>query len=55
MHSILGFTPRNEVSREIGEWLLVTCGHLPGNVEVSLGTPDSVMRLWANFRVEFNG
>ena len=35
MHSIFGYTPRNEISREIGDWLLVTCGRLPGNVEVS--------------------
>jgi len=35
MHSILGFTPRNEVSREIGEWIMMTCPRLPGNVEVS--------------------
>lgn len=49
MHSILGFTPRNEVSREIGEWLLVTCGHLPGNVEVSFGSPDGTIRLRVAF------
>jgi hypothetical protein len=55
MHSILGFTPRNEVSREIGEWLLVTCGHLPGNVEVSFGSPGSTVHLWVGLRVESDG
>ena len=35
MHSVLGITPRNEVSREIGEWIMMTCPRLPGNVEVS--------------------
>jgi hypothetical protein len=45
MHSILGFTPRNEVSREIGEWIMMTCPRLPGNVEVGrLGGDEGIRR-----------
>lgn len=35
MNSLFGFTPRNEVSKEVGEWLMMTCANLPGHVEVS--------------------
>lgn len=46
MHSIFGYTPRNEVSKEIGEWLLVTCRNLPGNVEVSIMFPVVAKMEW---------
>jgi hypothetical protein len=36
MHSLFGFTPRNEVGKEVGEWLMGICANLPGNIEVSL-------------------
>lgn len=36
MNSVFGITPRNEVSREVGEWLLATCHGLPAEIEVSL-------------------
>lgn len=38
MNSVFGLTPRNEVSREVGEWLLGICQGLPGEIEVSTGS-----------------
>lgn len=35
MSSVFGITPRNEISREVGEWLLEICQGLPGEIEVS--------------------